>query len=95
MVLMPIIGVRELREQTSEVLRKIREERAEYIVTHQGRPVAMLLPVAVEAVEHAMVQAGRDALAASWQAYEGLAESVRAAWPEARTTQDVLDELRR
>lgn len=92
---MPIIGVRELREQTSEVLRKVREERVEYIVTHQGRPVAMLLPVAVEAVERAMLQAGRDALVANWQTYEKLAESVREAWPRARTTQDVLDEMRR
>jgi prevent-host-death family protein len=92
---MPIIGVRELREQTADVLRKVREERAEYIVTHQGRPVAMLLPVAVEAVEQAMLRAGRDALAASWHTYASLADSIRAAWPKGRTTQDVLNELRR
>ena len=38
---MPLIGVRQLRQQTSEVLRKVREERAEYIITYQGRPTAI------------------------------------------------------
>ncbi len=41
---MPIIGVRELRERTSEILRAIREEQAEFVVAHQGKPVAILLP---------------------------------------------------
>ena len=30
---MPLIGARELRENTAEVLRRVREEGAEYIVT--------------------------------------------------------------
>jgi prevent-host-death family protein len=92
---MPIIGVRELREQTSEVLRKVNEERAEYIVTHEGRPVAMLLPVCVESLEHAMLEAGRESFTSSWDSYEELASRVRAAWPAARTTRSVLDEIRR
>jgi hypothetical protein len=66
-----------------------------YIVTHQGRPVAMLLPVSVEAVEHAMIEAGREAAAASWQTYSELAARVRAAWPKGRTSGSVLDEIRR
>ena len=36
---MPAIGVRDLREQTSEVLRQVQEAHAEYIITYQGRPV--------------------------------------------------------
>lgn len=56
---MSVIGVRELRQRTAEVLKSVREEKAEYIITHQGHPVAMLLPVDAEAMEAAMVEAGK------------------------------------
>jgi prevent-host-death family protein len=39
------IGVRELKNRTTEILRQVRENRAEYVVTYYGRPVAVLLPV--------------------------------------------------
>ena len=45
---MPRVGVRELKNQTSEILRAVREERAEYIITYQGRPMAILLPIDVD-----------------------------------------------
>lgn len=41
---MPEIGIRELKSQASEIVRAVREERAEYIITHRGKPVAMLVP---------------------------------------------------
>jgi len=62
---MPVIGVRELREHTSEVLRQVREENAEYVITHQGRPVALIMPVNPEAVEDAMVEASKANLVAA------------------------------
>ena len=52
---MPLIGVRELRERTAEVMRRVREEKTEYVITHQGRPTALLLPVDEGAVEAAIV----------------------------------------
>ncbi|HID63109.1 MAG TPA: type II toxin-antitoxin system Phd/YefM family antitoxin, partial [Anaerolineae bacterium] len=54
---MPLIGVRELRQRTSEVLRKVREERAEYIITYQGRPTAILLPLDADRIEAELVSA--------------------------------------
>lgn len=42
---MPTVGIRELKSQTSEIVRLVREERVEYVVTLRGEPVAMLLPV--------------------------------------------------
>ena len=39
------IGVRELKNRATEILRQVRENRAEYVVTYYGRPVAVLLPV--------------------------------------------------
>ena len=52
---MALIGVRELRENTTEVLRRVREEQAEYIITLHGRPTALLLPIDAAAAEAAML----------------------------------------
>jgi prevent-host-death family protein len=43
--IMPKVGMRELKKRTSEILRAVREEGAEYIITYQGRPSAVLLPI--------------------------------------------------
>ena len=48
---MPRVGVRELKNRTSEILRSVREERAEYVITYQGRPSAVLLPIDEEDLE--------------------------------------------
>ena len=45
------VGVRELKNQATEILRNVRENRAEYVVTYYGRPVAVLLPVDDEWLE--------------------------------------------
>jgi len=42
---MPQVGVRELKNRASEIIRAVREEKAEYIITYQGRPVGLLLPL--------------------------------------------------
>ncbi len=92
---MALIGVRELREQASEVIRRVREERAEYVITYQGRPVAVLLPLNVERAEEEMVLASKRAISDSWEQYERLAKDLRADWPVDLSTQDVLDMVRR
>ena len=45
---MPQVGIRELKNETSEVLRAVREEKAEYVVIHRETPVAVILPLDVE-----------------------------------------------
>jgi prevent-host-death family protein len=92
---MPLIGVRELRERASEVLRQVREEKVEYVITYQGRPIAMLMPVQAEMIEAAMVQAGKQSLTGGWETYAQLAEELRQAWPTDQNTQQLLDEIRR
>lgn len=92
---MAMIGVRELRQQTSEVLRKLKEERAEYIITHQGIPVALLLPLDETTVEQAIVQAGKRSAPQAWRTYEQIAARARGAWPVDTETQALLDEIRR
>jgi prevent-host-death family protein len=92
---MSLIGVRELREQTSEVIRRVREEQAEYVVTYQGRPVAVILPVDTERAEAEMVKASKNAVLGNWARYERLAEEIRRAWPSDLSTQDLIDAVRR
>jgi prevent-host-death family protein len=91
---MPMIGVRELRQQTSELLRKLKEEKAEYIITYQGQPVALLLPLDVTAVEQAILQVGKRGAAQPWEAYVQVAARARAAWPTSTETQALLDDIR-
>ena len=39
------VGVRQLKNEATEIIRNVRENRAEYIVTYHGRAVAVLLPI--------------------------------------------------
>jgi|GEM_PF-233946 len=45
------IGIRELSDQTSRVVRAVREERAEYVITVRDEPVAVLRPLTEEDVQ--------------------------------------------
>jgi prevent-host-death family protein len=92
---MSLIGVRELREQTSEVIRQVREEMAEYVITYQGRPVAIILPLDSQLAEKEMARAGRQAIVEDWERYHRLAEEIRKEWPEDVGSQEVLDAIRR
>ena len=92
---MSLIGVRELREQTSEVIRRVREERAEYVITYQGRPVAVILPLDTAQAEVEMVEASKHAVLGNWERYERLADEIRRAWPADVSTQDLIDAVRR
>ncbi len=91
---MPFIGVRELREHTAEVLRQIREAQAEYIITHQGQPVALLLPLDMKKVEAAIIQATIVENPTTWAQFATLSDSIRQQWPEDTASSTVLDEIR-
>jgi prevent-host-death family protein len=91
---MSVIGIRELRENTSEVLRKVREEKAEYVITNQGQPVAVLLPIDTEKVEKAMLETGKQSALGGWEAYKQLADEFRIIFPDGISTQSILDEIR-
>jgi len=90
-----LIGVRDLRRQTSEVIRRVREEQAEYVVTYQGRPVAIILPLDPEQAEAAIVAGSKKAIAGSWQRYQQLAGEIRQGWPKDISTQEAIDSIRR
>ncbi|HEU0296461.1 MAG TPA: type II toxin-antitoxin system Phd/YefM family antitoxin [Anaerolineales bacterium] len=39
------IGIRELKSRASEVVRAVKEQRARYVVTQRGKPVAVIIPL--------------------------------------------------
>jgi prevent-host-death family protein len=90
---MPQIGIRQLKNETSEILRAVRDDKVEYVVTHHGRPVAVIRPVAVPAEDV------EEILALAQSVYAGL-DKATLAEVEAATRRrqdffgDMLDGLR-
>ncbi len=92
---MALIGVRELREQANEVIRRVRHDRAEYVVTYRGRPVAVILPLDAGKAEREMTRASKKAILGGWERYESLVHELGRAWPVDISTQAALDAVRR
>jgi prevent-host-death family protein len=85
------IGIRDLKNQTSRIVRSVREEMAEYVITLQGKPVALLRPI-TEADEQQFHQAQvEEAMAEMKQ----LAQEVAAAWSSPKSGVDLISEQRR
>ncbi|MGQ9490678.1 MAG: type II toxin-antitoxin system Phd/YefM family antitoxin [Anaerolineae bacterium] len=94
---MPQVGIRELKNDTSEIIRAVREERAEYVVTLRGRPVALIVPVDEGWAE---AEAGRAAArvrdnAAFWGRMEALGAEIAARWQSNKTGVELVEEQRR
>ena len=85
------IGVRELKNQTSRVLRTVREEMSEYVVTLRGEPVAVLRPL-TEAETERLRQAEIDTELAELRA---LAREVAEAWTSEKSGVELVAEQRR
>ena len=92
---MTTIRVRDLRRRAREILRRIREEKAEYLITYQGKPVAVLRPVDVDAVDQALSDVDEQESSNGWDAYAKVAAAAREQWPGSVSTEAVLDEIRR
>ena len=94
---MPRVGVRELENQATEILRNVWENRAEYVVTCRGRPVAVLLPVDREWLE---TEAQRAAEAVTpgesvWAELEALRREIGESWQSDKTAVELVSEQRR
>jgi prevent-host-death family protein len=89
---MPItIGVRELKNQTSRVIRAVREEMCEYVVTLRGEPVAVLRPLTEEEMKR-LRQADIDA---ALEEMKTLAQEVASAWTSDKSGVELIAEQRR
>jgi len=73
-----------LKNRTSEVVRAVREERAEYVITYRGKPVARLVPVTEE-------EDAEQAL----QELERLGQEISTGWRSDKSAVELLTEMRR
>lgn len=85
------VGVRELKNQASRVIRAVSEEMAEYVITLRGEPVAMLRPLTEEERDRLREQQADSALAEM----RSLAEEVAAAWKSDKSGVELVAEQRR
>lgn len=75
---MPYVGIKELKNQTTEILRGVREDGLEYVVTFHGRPVAVLLPIDQDFLAEEQARAVRSTLPSTH-----IMSEIRAAVPAA------------
>jgi len=85
------IGVRELKNRTSEIVREVREERATYVVTVRGEPVAELRPLGDPSIR----ERRREEVDQVIRDVEELARRIERAWKSPQTAVELVDEQRR
>jgi prevent-host-death family protein len=71
---MVTVGIRELKQQASELIRLVRETGSEVQVTHRGQVVALLIPVTP--------RKSNDGDKRSWARLDTLAAEIGARWPK-------------
>lgn len=85
---MATIGVRELREETSTILRRVQEQGETLDVTDEGRVIARIVPVEPTGTV-------RPGLLADLDAIDEFAAEVSAAWKDNMSAADAVKEQRR
>ncbi|RMF85637.1 MAG: type II toxin-antitoxin system Phd/YefM family antitoxin [Nitrospinota bacterium] len=95
--LMLRIGVRELKNQATAILRDVRENRTEYIVTYRGRPVAVLLPIDESWLEAEMQRAIATVTPKEevWAELDTLRGEIDHYWQSEKTAVALITEQRR
>ncbi len=74
------VGIRQLKQQASEIVRRVREKKETITITYRGRPVAKMVPF-----EDAKAVAG-----AVWVAMDELARELEPYLPEDVSAVDVV-----
>ncbi len=83
------IGLRELKAHASEILRQVRERRQRYVVTHRGRPVALLTPL--EGPPSTGAAPGEPA----WEELIRLGQEIGEGWQSPQSSSELLSGMRR
>lgn len=85
------IGIRELKNQASKIVRAVREEAAEYIITVNGEPVAVLRPL----TEAETDQQRQEEIEAFLAELKQLAQEIGDNWTSEKTAVELVSEQRR
>lgn len=78
------VGVRELKNRVSEIIRAVREEQVEYVITYRGQPAARLIPID-----------DQDGGEQAWQELERLSQEISNRWQSNKSAMELLSEVRR
>lgn len=73
---MKTIGVRQLKNEATQIVRTVKEQHAMFVITVNGQPVATLRPYS----DRDIAGMQRSQAAGEFQAIERLAEAVGTAW---------------
>lgn len=80
------VGIRELKQHASELIRRVREEGSEIQVTYRGEVVARLIPFSRPAPQDE---------AQAWTDIDRLAAEIGARWPAEVSAAEAVTESRR
>jgi prevent-host-death family protein len=83
---MVTVGIRELKQQASELIRMVRETGEEVQITYHGQVVALLIPVK---------RTHEEDETAAWAKLDNLAAQIGARWPKGVSAADAIAEARR
>ncbi|RPI20718.1 MAG: type II toxin-antitoxin system prevent-host-death family antitoxin [Chloroflexota bacterium] len=81
------VGIRELKQQASELVRRVRETGNEVQITYHGKVVAMLVPVDPSEPPESEARA--------WADLDLLAAQIGQRWPDGVSASQAVDEGRR
>jgi prevent-host-death family protein len=84
------VGVKELKNQATQLVRYVREHQAEVVVTHDGEPVAVLRPFHEDDD-----QARSDRLRVALKRADALAKKIADAWTSDLSAAEAVAEQRR
>ena len=82
------VGVRELKQQTSRILRRVREDGEVIEITYHGETVARLIPVNPSVPSE-------EEMAAVLTDLNQLSAEISAQWPDGVSAMDAINDVRR
>ena len=80
------VGIRELKQQASQLVRLVREQGGEVQITYRGKVVALLIPAR-------RVEAG-EGEGRAWMELDNLAAEIGARWPAGVSAAEAVAEGR-
>lgn len=88
---MAIVGIRELKQRTSDILRRVREDGEPIEVSYRGEVVARIVPV----LRRRPTARARARARAAWDDIDRIADEISARWPRGVSAVRAVRESRR
>ena len=84
---MESVGIRELKRDTSAIIRRIRDNRTPIAITNRGKVVAQIIPVVDD-------EERRQRLEEVWKRMDDTAEEISSRWPKGVSAVEAVREER-